>query len=159
MKKRDELPDEIYQRILDELKDQQEGVLSRFVETDKLFTNATLVTNGGAAVATLALLEARVIDGWLIVLALVLFTFGVIVAVVGLSILRRVWHTLHQELLSRSRMFMDNELSVEEIHASLTKGKIRNFFQGYAGEFSMACFVVGVVAGACGVAYGGGCGG
>lgn len=157
MTKRNELPDEIYQRIFDELKNQSERVLSMLEETDKLFTNSNLVTNGGAAVAMLALLKTGALDGWPMFLALILFTFGVIVTVVGLSIKRYAWHEIHQKFLSRYCRFTANELSAEEIYASLlNEGKIRNFIQGHAGYISMGCFMAGVVAGACGVAYGGG---
>ena len=55
-KRLNELPNEIGQRIANELMAQQREILKDIEDVDKRLTNTNFLTNGGGAIATLAFL-------------------------------------------------------------------------------------------------------
>ncbi|MGH8614073.1 MAG: hypothetical protein ACREYF_19110 [Gammaproteobacteria bacterium] len=126
---------------------QRDRAFQQIQTFDERLTKINFFTNGGAAVATVALLGIEKIELFLVMVPLAFFVLGVIATVIELRALLSYWGYLLKDAIRRHQGFLDNQLSVKECLVEPSIGSWPKKLNHWAGVIAQLAFVAGVVSG------------
>jgi hypothetical protein len=140
------LDKETIKALTDTLCSQSERALQAIFELDSKVTNINFLTNGGGAVAVLALLgTGKAPEGmeW----TLVCFIVGLISTGIELRSLLSFFGDLHADAVRRYQGFLDGKLSVGECSGSEDIAKWKRRVNHISGWVAQGTFIIGAVVG------------
>jgi hypothetical protein len=129
------------------------SMVERLSELDRRLTNTNFVTNGGGAVAVLALMGQKPVS-LPVQIALLLFAAGVIATGVEVRALLIHFGAIASDNHNRNQLFNRNQISARELGTISPKvGRISKWANHVAGWLSQLLFATGVMTAAFGFLY------